>query len=184
MAAVVAAGRLGVPAGLGAALVAVLLGLYLTPSPPPDETAGVEPVPSCPGAEEIPALIEAARDPCWQVREEAAARLGQIGDERTVRVLMEVLRADEAPEVRAAAAEGLGRIHANPAAGALIEALQDDSPVVRARAGAAMRVLLHADVNYRAEDPPAQREQAIEKIKYLWYKIEQWRAETDLSRRR
>ena len=67
--------------------------------------------------------------------------LGRIGDGRAAVDLMEVLRSAFDPELRASAAEALGRIGGETAVPLLIEVLSRDAPPVRQKAADALRSL-------------------------------------------
>lgn len=77
------------------------------------------------GAAAVQPLIEVMTDKRWQVREQAADILGQIGDEQALPVLIEALK-DEAWQVRFAAVTALGHIGGAEARAAL-QALPDDA---------------------------------------------------------
>jgi hypothetical protein len=83
----------------------------------------------------LPALVAATRDSGVRVREAAATRLGELDLPGTSAALVERLSDDAWPLVRGAAARSLAA--AGPSAeadGALVAALRDESPTVRAAA--------------------------------------------------
>jgi HEAT repeat protein len=80
----------------------------------------------------VPALIAATNDPEVRVRAAAAGRLGELGVARAETALVQRLREDRWPLVRATAASALA--HAGTAAGAeraLVDGLGDSAPSVR-----------------------------------------------------
>ena len=157
-------------------LVSVVGAMYLMPDAPADEPEGVWPAPVPPAPQDLPRLMEAAADFDWMAREEAVRRIGCLGSDSAVQFLIQVLRNDEAPQVRAAAAEALGRLESPEAAEQLMASLRDESSVVRARAGVAMRHLVgDVDVCYRADDPAEKRQAAIRKFRFLWTRFKEHR---------
>ncbi|MCS7239180.1 MAG: HEAT repeat domain-containing protein [Thermoguttaceae bacterium] len=97
-------------------------------------------------AEAVPVLAEAIFDRGWTGRELAAAALGEIGPSAAsaVGALTTVLREDEEPPVRMAAARALGRLASagvvlpSEALKALLEALKDSDPTIQAEAAEAL----------------------------------------------
>ncbi|HEX9621961.1 MAG TPA: HEAT repeat domain-containing protein [Polyangiaceae bacterium] len=102
-------------------------------------------------------LVRALSDPAVRVREAAALSLARPGADFAAAALIERLRGDDWPLVRAAAAQALGALsHGGAVDRELIHALEDPSPHVRAPAAAALgqRRALSAldDVQERLED--------------------------------
>lgn len=91
------------------------------------------------------------RDP-W-VRYTAVRKLGQLDARAATEGLAEVLRKDESPDVRRAAAQALAKLQAKPALRDLYLALQD-LPAVRYHAYLALRAITGQD---HGEDPRAWR---------------------------
>lgn len=119
--------------------------------------------------EHLPRLKEAADDKDWRVRHAAVDGVGRLGRDGDPKFLIDVLRnRSEAPEVRAAAAERLGEMRFWDAGPALIDAMEDPSTLLRARAGVALRRIMVVDFRYRAGDPPARRREALQRIRELW----------------
>lgn len=119
----------------------------------------------------VKVLTEAAKDSRPVVREAAVAGMGQfhLRDEVDPRVLTRVLRGErEQPNVRAAAARALGRLQLWDGMPALVEALEHPDPLVRGRAGAAIRKMLGRDYLFRANDPLEKRREAIANIRRDW----------------
>lgn len=122
--------------------------------------------------EYLPRLKKAAADPDWKVRHAAVNGVGRLGREGDPQFLIDVLRKpDELPEVRAAAAERLGEMRLWDAGPAIIEAMEDPSALLRARAGVALRRIMVVDFGYRASDPPNRRREAIQRIRQWWPKF-------------
>jgi hypothetical protein len=127
-----------------------------------------------PKAKDLPKLKEAAATPDWRTREAAIVGIGRLGKEGSdPEFLVQSLQNDPSAEVRAAAAAGLGRLRCWDGGHALIRALSDRDEIVRARAGAALQKIMGVDVRFRANDPPAQRAAAIQKIRTWWPKFYQ-----------
>lgn len=80
--------------------------------------------------EAVPVLIETLTDQFGKVRSEAAMTLGYIGSEAAVPTLVERL-VDRDSDVRQSAAWALRRIGVDPIS-ALLQALEDEDPAVRA----------------------------------------------------
>ena len=121
--------------------------------------------------EHVKVLTRALGDSRAPVREAAAAGMGQfhLRDHVDPRVLVKVLRGQrEQPKVRAAAARALGRLHLWDGMPALVEALEHPDPLVRGRAGVAVRKMLGRDYGFRADDRRARRLQAIANIRRDW----------------
>jgi HEAT repeat protein len=85
--------------------------------------------------------LAALRDPDHRVRRQAAAALEVLGEQRAVKPLMRLLRADDDKEVRGNAARALGRLGDLRATQTLIHALEDSDGHVRANATAALAKL-------------------------------------------
>jgi hypothetical protein len=103
-------------------------------------------------------------------RELAAVELSQSGKparEQIVRVLTE----SKEPVVRAACLRGLADQWAYRQMSLLLDALDDESPLVRAQAGEAVQLLLKVDnVNYRfdANAPPVERQKMVKRLRERW----------------
>jgi HEAT repeat protein len=119
--------------------------------------------------EYLPQLKKAAADPDWKVRHAAVNGVGRLGREGDPQFLIDVLRnPNEQAEVRAAAAERLGEMRHWDAGPAIIDAMEDSSDLLRARAGVALRQIIVVDFGYRANDPADRRDEVIQKIRKLW----------------
>lgn len=119
--------------------------------------------------EYLPELKKAAADPEWKVRHAAVDGVGRLGREGDPQFLIGVLNnRNEQAEVRAAAAERLGDMRYWEAGPAIIDAMEDSSEILRARAGVALRRIVVVDMGYRANDPPGRRSEAMKKIREFW----------------
>jgi len=119
--------------------------------------------------EYLPRLKKAAADKDWKVRHAAVDGVGRLGRKGDPQFLIGVLRnTNEQAEVRAAAAERLGEMRFWDAGPAIIDAMDDSSQLLRARAGVALRRIMVVDFDYRANDPPDRRHEVIQKIRQLW----------------
>ena len=93
------------------------------------------------GSPGVPTIIRLLSAPVWEVRKEAAAILGRIGDRVAVPALASRLT-DETAWVRGQVAESLGWIGDPEATGALTRTLQDNSDFVRLNAVQALGAVL------------------------------------------
>ena len=103
-----------------------------------------------------------------KVQERAAAQLAKAPRPAECKQLNRVLRQSKAPAVRAACIRGLGVARDYESMDTLLDALEDESPLVRGRAGVAITRLLGRDYHFRAQDPPAKRAEAIKNIRNYW----------------
>ena len=102
-----------------------------------------------------------------QKRERAAVQLASRGEESIVH-LRQVLSTSESPQVRAACVEGLGRQWDYDSIEELFAALEDPSPLVRGRAGAALMRMLGRQRDFRADAPPEERQHFIRLLRGDW----------------
>jgi len=119
-------------------------------------------------ADALPQMKAAMKDARPEVREAGALALGNLGRRTHPQTLVEALRSDPSPEVRAAAARGIGLVYYWEGMPDLMNALNDSSEDVRRNAGAAVHRLWRADFLYRADDPPQERAQRIALIRSMW----------------
>ena len=110
---------------------------------------------------------EALQAPTLKQRESAALRMVRIG-KPAVPHLNRVLVESKTPEVRAACIQGLATHWYYEGMPALLDALEDDSPLVRGRAGAAVEKMLGADFGFRYNDPPEQRAKIVDTLRQEW----------------
>lgn len=86
---------------------------------------------------DTPKLARDLTDPSWKIRMQATQKLGKMGKQAPLELLLVALN-DQHSSVRAAAARALGRNLRPAAASALVKALSDDEWVVRAEAALAL----------------------------------------------
>ena len=79
--------------------------------------------------------------------------------------LRQVLKEARHPDVRAAAAQGLGDVQDFQSVPELLRLCDDPSPLVRGRAGAAVTNIIGMDFFFKADDPPEQRKAVIESMR-------------------
>jgi hypothetical protein len=117
-------------------------------------------------------------------REVAAVRLGQMG-KRANGHLRQVLAASQTAEVRAATIWGLSAQWDYESMPALLDALDDPSPLVRERACAAVETMIAFDSGYKAHASAESRKAAAKKMLDVWnrYKdsppYQRWRKELE-----
>ena len=113
-------------------------------------------------------LVEQALNwPTAVERKTAAIELSQR-DDVPVESVRSVFRQSESAEVRAAAVQGLGRVRDVDTLPELIDAMEDESPLVRGRAGAAVRRIVGLNYEFRALDPPEERAKAVAFYRKFW----------------
>jgi hypothetical protein len=131
------------------------------------------------GPEESPEQLAdlALTAPSADAQEQAAARLQAAAGRPPLRTgkrnpaqpyLGRVLQESRNPAVRAQCMQGLAMIWDYEHVPTMLEALDDDSPVVRAGAGAAIQALLAWDLGFKPNDPPAERKAAVARIQDAW----------------
>jgi HEAT repeat protein len=89
-------------------------------------------------------------------------------DDVPIKSVRDVFRQSKSPEVRAAAVQGLGRRRDVNSLSALIDAMEDESPLVRGRAGAAVRRIVGLNYEFHALDPPEKRQKAVAFYRKFW----------------
>jgi HEAT repeat protein len=125
-----------------------------------------------PGPQDVPVLKKAIQSPSWQDRHAAVTGLGRLKDKGDPPALLAVLsNAQEKPEVRAAAAEQLGAMMYVDAGPALLDAMSDESELVRTAAGVALSKLMGMVFDFSARDPADKREQAIARARNCWQRF-------------
>lgn len=129
-----------------------------------------------PGDAEAPAASPAAlfdaamTDDDAASRERAAVELAGHPD-KPAALVYRLLRESDDPQVRAAAAQGLGRLKHIDAIPDLIAALESDSSWLAGRAGAALQQITGLDAGFRPDAPSAQRAAAAERYRAFWADI-------------
>jgi len=105
-------------------------------------------------------------------REVAAVQLARHPEEPAAE-LRRVLRESESPKVRAAVIRGLGNLYDVDSLPELIDAMEDESVLVRGRAGVAVQRIVGLDAGFRAEDPEEKRGEAVAKYRQFWEECQQ-----------
>jgi hypothetical protein len=122
-----------------------------------------------PSPQDVPILKKAIQSPSWEDRHAAVTGLGRLKDKGDPATLLAVLtNAQEKPEVRAAAAEQLGAMKYIEAGPALIDAMSDESELVRTAAGVALTKLMGMVFDFSARDPAGKREEAVARARNTW----------------
>jgi len=104
-------------------------------------------------------------------KESAAIELSHAGQEG-LEQLRHVYQQSDVPEVRAACIKGLGVLRDYDSMDVFFESLQDESPLVRGRAGVAMVRMLGRDYQFHANGSAADRARAIAGMKKAWAEME------------
>ena len=104
--------------------------------------------------------------PTPREQEEAVVQLAQFGTEAREQ-LRRVLAESKTPRVRAACIRALAGQLDYDNMPAFLDALDDDSALVRGRAGAAVQQMLYADVAFPYDAPPV-REPAAKDLRERW----------------
>jgi hypothetical protein len=97
----------------------------------------------------------------------AAAKLAAMGGAASEH-LRTLLRESPLPRVRAEAVSGLSLQDNFDNVPAILDALSDESRLVRNRAGEAIMRLFCVNFDYRADDPPEIRERKVREIRLEW----------------
>ncbi len=122
-----------------------------------------------PSPQDVPVLKKAIQSPSWEDRHAAVTGLGRLKDKGDPATLLAVLtNAQEKPEVRAAAAEQLGAMRYIDAGPAIIDAMSDESELVRTAAGVALTKLMGMVFGFSARDPAGKREEAVKLARNTW----------------
>lgn len=100
-------------------------------------------------------------------REKAAVELSRCGTD-AVEPMRRVLRGAKEPAIRSAVINGLGRLNDLSSMPELLDAMEDESPQVRGRAGAAVRRLAAMDFHFRAHGDPSERAKAVAAYRRFW----------------
>lgn len=99
-------------------------------------------------------------------------------EQNEVMAMRKVLNESPSPQVRAVAAAGLGNALDIDSTPALLDAMEDDSLVVRESAFRALRKMLHWSEPYKADGPVEERQEIIHQYRSKWVTFQ----ETDLYR--
>jgi len=101
-------------------------------------------------------------------QEQAAVRLAALPQSEARSHLRDVLRQSKVAGVRAACLQGLGASHDYQSMDLLLEALEDESPLVRGRAGVAVTRMIGRDYHFRANGSEESRAKAVKGIRTCW----------------
>ncbi len=122
-----------------------------------------------PTPQDVPVLKKAIQSPSWEDRHAAVVGLGRLKDKGDPATLLAVLtNTQEKAEVRAEAAEQLGAMKYADAGPAIIDAMSDESVLVRIAAGTAISTIMGMRFNFSARDPADKREEAISLTRKYW----------------
>ena len=125
-----------------------------------------------PSPQDVPVLKKAIQSPSWEDRHAAVVGLGRLKDKGDPAALLAVLtNAQEKAEVRAAAAEQLGAMRYAEAGSALIDAMSDESELVRTAAGVAISAIMGMRFEFSARDPAGKREEAVARARNCWQRF-------------
>jgi len=125
-----------------------------------------------PSPQDVPVLKKAIQSPSWEDRHAAVVGLGRLKDKGDPAALLAVLtNAQEKAEVRAAAAEQLGAMRYAEAGSALIDAMSDESEIVRTAAGVAISAIMGMRFEFSARDPAGKREEAVARARNCWQRF-------------
>ena len=86
--------------------------------------------------------------------------------------MRQVYQQSDVAEVRAACVKGLGVLRDYESMDVFFKSLEDESALVRGRAGVAMIRMLGRDYRFRANGSPADRAKAIAGMKKAWKEME------------
>jgi len=123
---------------------------------------------SIPSPERLASL--ALSDAAETEREQAALQLARHPGQPLVQ-LRHVFQQSSSPRVRAGAAIGLGLLRDWQSMPQLVEAMRDDSQLLRGRAAMAVNRIVAQDFGFRADAPPEQRRQVIELVELKWPRL-------------
>jgi len=89
-------------------------------------------------------------------------------DSDDLSAMRKVLTQSQTPEVRAAAAAGLGKAMDPDGMPALLDAMEDESPLVRKAAGDAVERMIGLGRRFQADGPSESRRQVIAAYRLFW----------------
>ena len=116
------------------------------------------------GERSVDALTEVALNGAASEQEKAALELSERGP-AAILPFRRILAESKSPDVRAIAIQSLGVLGDGQSMPALFDAMEDADPQVRSRAGVAASKLLHSELRFRTEDPPAKRKEIIAQMR-------------------
>lgn len=103
-----------------------------------------------------------------QQRNAAAAQLAVIADRNELPRIREVYQQSSDPAVRATLVQSMGRLYDYTSMDSLLQAMDDPSPLVRARANAAVVRMIGLDGHFDANGPIADRRRIIGFYRVQW----------------
>jgi len=125
-----------------------------------------------PSPQDLPVLKKAVQSPSWEDRHAAVMGIGRLKDKGDPATLLAVLaNAQEKPEVRAEAAEQLAAMKYVDAGPAIMDAMADDSLLVRTAAGTALSSIMGMRFDYSPRDPGVKRQEAIARARNCWQRF-------------
>jgi len=145
---------IGTAVALGVVLVVVYGWLYL---PRSEKTASPEEL-----------ARQALQAATAEERERAAIELAQLSGPAALEQIRRVLGESRAPQVRAVCIRALGAVRDFEAMDLLLCALEDESPLVRGRAGVAVTRMIGRDYHFRPHESAEQRAGAVKNIRRYW----------------
>ena len=107
-----------------------------------------------------------------QQQEQAAVELAKASGPAACQQLHRVLRQSNVPAVRAACIHGLGTARNYEAMDLLLDALEDESPLVRGRAGVAVTRMIGRDYHFRPQASDEERAEAVNRIRKYWNELD------------
>ena len=122
------------------------------------------------GPEALPKIAKAMGDKRPRVREKSATAYAQVARHDQAAPLAKLAREDRSANVRAAAVAGLGRVCAFDEMETILVAMDDPDIAVRRRASKAATRIACVIVGYKADDLPAKRRAAIQRMRAHWQK--------------
>ena len=125
-----------------------------------------------PAPQDLPVLKKAVQSPSWEDRHAAVMGIGRLKDKGDPATLLAVLaNAQEKPEVRAEAAEQLAAMKYVDAGPAIMDAMADDSLLVRTAAGTALSSIMGMRFEFSPRDPGVKRQEAIARARNCWQRF-------------
>jgi len=101
-------------------------------------------------------------------QERAAIELAQLNGPAALEQLRRVLGESRVPQVRSACIPALGAVRDFEAMDLLLSALEDESPLVRGRAGVAVARMIGRDYHFCPHESAQQRAAVVKKIREYW----------------
>jgi HEAT repeat protein len=108
------------------------------------------------------------------VQQRAASQLSSYRHAQAAPPLRQVLKEARHPDVRAAAAQGLGDVQDFQSVPELLRLCDDPSLLVRGRAGAAVTNIIGMDFFFQADDPPEKRKAVIDSMRRAYEQMRRY----------